>query len=85
MPDANDLHGRLDALGEKLKVAREALAAKNMLRDGHHLSSGELMARHAFLKSEVDVEMVDLESHGYHVSALEQDMMIWLASVDLEI
>ncbi|MHA3915363.1 3-ketoacyl-ACP reductase [Halovulum sp. GXIMD14793] len=84
MSDKTDLHTRLDALSEKIESARKTLDFKGKLKDGHHLTTGEMEARYAFLKSEVDGEMADLESHGHHVSALEQDVMTWLAGVDLD-
>ncbi|MCF8484646.1 MAG: 3-ketoacyl-ACP reductase [Rhodobacteraceae bacterium] len=79
----HDLHDRLDALGQKLTDAKAKLDFKNSLHDGHRLSNGELLARHAFLKAELDGDIADLQAHGKHISALEEDAMTWIKSVDL--
>ncbi|WP_371228208.1 3-ketoacyl-ACP reductase [Roseovarius sp. 2305UL8-3] len=84
MSEAAKLHDRLDALAKQLAGAREKLSFKKNLKDGHHLSSGEMKARYAFLKSEIDGEISDLEAHGHHVNALEQDVMTWLKAVDID-
>lgn len=78
-----NLHERLDALGQKLTDAKAKLDFKNSLHDGHRLSNGELLARHAFLTAALDGYVADLQAHGKHVSALEQDAMTWINSVDL--
>lgn len=78
-----NLHDRLDALGQKLTDAKAKLDFKSSLHDGHRLSNGELLARHAFLTAALDGYVADLQAHGKHVSALEQDAMTWINSVDL--
>jgi hypothetical protein len=53
------------------------------LNDGHNLTSGELMARQAFLKDTLDKEISEIEVHDHHVTALEQDALNWINSIDL--
>ncbi len=77
-----DLHDRLDELGRKLTDAKTRLKLRNSLHDGHKLTNGELLARHEFLKRALNDEIADFEVHGHRVSALEQDAMIWINSID---
>lgn len=78
-----DLHDRLDKLEQSLSAAKAKLDFKNALHDGHTLTNGELMARHAYLKAALNAEIADFEAHGKRVSALEQDAMTWIHSLDI--
>lgn len=78
----NELHDRLEALERKLNEVSALLELKKELHDGHKLTNGELRARHDFLKSALDGQIADAEAHGQRVSALEQDTMSWIASID---
>ena len=84
MPKTKNLHNRLDVLSKHLDDACEQLEFKGKLRDGHHLSNGELRARYAFLRSDIGGKMASLEAHGHHVGALEQDVMTWVKGLDLD-
>ena len=77
-----DLHDRLDKLGKKLTDMKSKLEFKNSLHDGHKLANGELLARHEFLMHALNGEIADFEAHGHRVSALEQDAMNWINSID---
>jgi len=79
----NDLHARLDVLSEKIASAKKDLQDHNNWSDGHKLTSGELLARHAFLKSELEGEVEALEVHGHHVSDFEASVREWFDSLDL--
>jgi hypothetical protein len=83
MASAKDLHTRLAALEEKLTNARQKIEFKRGLNDGHNLTSGELMARHAFLVDALSQEVAEFETHDRHVTALEQDAITWINSIDL--
>jgi hypothetical protein len=83
MPTRDELHDKLEAIGAKLESARQQMVFKRGLNDGHNLTSGELAARYAFLKEKLDEEATELEVHDHHVSALEQDTINWINSIDL--
>ena len=83
MASLEELHARLDAVSAKLESTRALMEFKRGLNDGHNLTSGELMARYTFLKDALDREVAELEAHDHHVSALEQDAINWINSVDL--
>lgn len=83
MATMEELHGRLDAVGAKVEAARKEMEFKHRLNDGHNLTSGELLARHKFLKDKLDEEIAENEAHDHHVSALEQDVMNWINSLDM--
>jgi hypothetical protein len=83
MPSMRELHDKLDAISAKIEAAREKMEFKRGLNDGHNLTSGELMARYAFLKDTLDKEIAETEVHDHHVTALEQDAMNWINSIDL--
>ena len=83
MPTKQELHARLDALNAKLTDARSELDFKHSLNDGHHLTSGELVARYLYLKEALDNDIAAAEAHGHRVGALEQDAMTWIESIDL--
>lgn len=79
----DQLHARLDELERKISETRRVLDALNSWHDGHHLTAGELEARHAFLKAQLEGEITDLEAHGHHVSRLEASLRQWVDGVDL--
>lgn len=78
MTNSNELHSRLDALDARILEKQETLKAKNSWHDGHLLTSGELKARYAYLKSKVDADIDDLGVHGHHVTLLEKAVMEWI-------
>lgn len=78
------LHARLDAVSEKIAEAKRQLDQQGRWNDGHRLDTGELRARHAFLKSELDDEIEDLEAHGERVSNLEVSVRKWLDGLFLK-
>jgi hypothetical protein len=41
------------------------------------------MARYKYLKETLDAEIAETEAHDHHVTALEQDTLNWINSVDL--
>jgi len=83
MPSISELHDKLNAISAKIEAARQKMDFKQGLNDGHNLTSGELMARYAFLKDTLDKEVAEIEVHDHHVTALEQDALNWINSVDL--
>lgn len=83
MTTISALQNKLDALSAKIEGARKQMEFKRGLNDGHNLTSGELMARYAFLKDMLDKEVAEIEVHDHHVTALEQDALNWINSVDL--
>ena len=83
MSDRQDLLKRLDDISGKIEQARQKLKQHDKWHDLHHLSAGELEARHAYLKTELECEVVGLESHGKHVTLLEQSLLNWLHKVDI--
>jgi hypothetical protein len=85
VPTNDDLHARLEAISAKIDAARGQMELKHGLNDGHNLASGELKARYKFLKSALDEHVASLEAHGHHVSALEQDAMAWIKSIDMDL
>jgi hypothetical protein len=84
MASKNDLHDRLDHLEQRLNDTKEKLAFKKALHDGHKLTNGELLARYRYLLGELDGEITDLSAHGHRVTALEQDALNWINSIDLD-
>lgn len=83
MPTMEELHERLDAVSARLDSARREIDFERALNDGHNLTSGELLARYRYLKDTLDGQIASLEAHDRHVSALEQDAMAWINSIDL--
>ena len=83
MPSQDELHGRLDALRKTLEETEKALKTRSKWTKGHRLTAGEMAARHAFLRSEVERETRDLEAHGHHVRGLEESFGEWLESLNL--
>ena len=83
MPTMEDLHKKLDDISAKVEHARSRMDFERGLNDGHNLSSGEILARYKFLKGILDEEIADIEAHDHHVSALEQDALNWINSIDL--
>ncbi|MGR3804867.1 3-ketoacyl-ACP reductase [Marinibacterium profundimaris] len=83
MPSTTDLHDRLDKIAARLDAARQKMAFRRGLNDGHNLTSGELIARHRFLKETLDRDVAEIEVHDHHVSALERDVLAWINSIDL--
>ena len=83
MPTIDELHMKLDAIRAKVEDARQQMDFKHGLNDGHNLSSGELLARYEFLKGTLGQEIKETEAHDHHVSALEQDALNWINSIDL--
>ncbi|WP_139837725.1 3-ketoacyl-ACP reductase [Roseovarius litorisediminis] len=81
--EESDLHDRLEALSAKISKARTRLDNLKAWSDGHRLSSGELEARYRYLKSELNGEIKDMETHGHHVSKLEASLREWLDSLEL--
>ena len=61
------------------------LKAEASWNDGHRLTSGELDARYRFLKSQLNSELKDAETHGHHVSNLETSVREWVDSLELKI
>lgn len=84
MTDRRRLHDRLQALKQRIEDARAALSQRDALTDGHRLTAGELEARYAFLKKQLDVEVADVEAHERHVSGLEQSVLGWLDGLDFD-
>lgn len=83
MPTMKELHARLDVVSAEVEAARKEMEFKRGLNDGHNLTSGELLARHKYLKDKLDEEIAENEAHSHHVSALEQDVRSWINSLDL--
>jgi len=83
MPTVNELSERLDAINAKVENARQRIDFKRGLNDGHNLTSGELMARYEFLKHTLNDEVTEIGAHDHHVSALEQNALNWINSIDL--
>jgi hypothetical protein len=83
MATMNELHDRLKAISEKVEQARQQVDFKRGLNDGHNLTSGELLARYEFLQDTLEAEVADIEVHDHHVSALEEDALNWINSIDL--
>ena len=83
MPTMKELHDRLKAVSEKVEQARQQVDFKRGLSDGHNLTSGEILARYEFLQKTLKAEMADTQVHDHHVSALEEDALNWINSVDL--
>jgi hypothetical protein len=83
MATMKELHDRLKAISEKVEQARQQVDFKRGLNDGHNLTSGELLARYEFLQNTLEAEVADIEVHGHHVSALEEDALNWINSIDL--
>jgi len=78
-----ELHDRLKVISEKVEQARQQVDFKRGLNDGHNLTSGELLARYEFLQNTLAAEVADIEVHDHHVSALEEDALTWINSIDL--
>lgn len=83
MPTMEELHKKLDDISAKVEHARSRMDFERGLNDGHNLSSGEILARYKFLKESLDREIAEMETQHHHVSALEQDAMNWINSIDL--
>ncbi|MEL6520854.1 MAG: 3-ketoacyl-ACP reductase [Pseudomonadota bacterium] len=83
MSDKTSLHQRLDDLDVKISKALTHLEEKKLWNFGHHLSSGQLKARYAFLKEQIDHEAHDAEVHGHHVGNLERSVMEWVAGLEI--
>jgi len=83
MPTIDELHVKLEAISAKVEDARQQMNFKHGLHDGHNLSSGELLARYEFLKGTLAQDIKETEAHDHHVSALEQDALNWINSIDL--
>lgn len=83
MPTMDELHDKLEAISAKVENARQQMEFKRGLNDGHNLTSGELLARYEFLKDKLNEEVAEIEVHDHHVSALEQDALNWINSIDL--
>ena len=79
-----ELHDRLEQLEQQLNETKSKLDLKNALHDGHKLTNGELLARYRYLMGELDGEIADLSAHGHRVTALEQDAINWINSIDLD-
>ena len=79
-----ELHDRLEQLEQQLNETKSKLDFKNALHDGHKLTNGELLARYRYLMGELDGEIADLSAHGHRVTALEQDALNWINSIDLD-
>jgi predicted nuclease with TOPRIM domain len=84
MASKNDLHDRLDQLEQRLNATKEKLVFKKALHDGHKLTSGELLVRYRYLRDQLEGEIADLSEHGHRVTALEQDALNWINSIDLD-
>jgi hypothetical protein len=84
MASMNELHNRLEQLEKRLSETKSMLDFKQTLHDGHRLTNGELLARYRFLMGELDGEIADLSAHGHRVTALEQDALNWINSIDLD-
>jgi hypothetical protein len=81
MDDRDRLHARLDALNARIEARRTRLRELDEWTDGHHLTSGELLARYRYLKEKVDADIRDLDVHGHHVSGLEASVMAWVKGI----
>ena len=84
MTDRRQLHDRLEALKDRIERTRAALDRRDALTDGHRLTAGELEARYAFLKKQLDAEVADVVVHERHVSGLEQSVLGWLDGLDFD-
>lgn len=84
MTSKNELHDRLQKLENRLSETKSKLDFKQALHDGHRLTNGELLARYRYLMGELDGEIADLSAHGHRVTALEQDALNWINSIDLD-
>ncbi len=73
---ADDIHGRLRALGADLAAAEARIKAAGA--GAHAATNAELKARYQALNAQVTAENADLEAHGHHVSALESSVRMWL-------
>lgn len=81
MDDQDQLHARLDALNSRIEAERAHLKEVGEWSDGHHLTSGELLARYRYLKGKVDADIRDMEAHGRHVSGLEASVIAWTKGI----
>tara|TARA_R100000687_G_scaffold65543_2_gene54251 strand:+ start:456 stop:701 length:246 start_codon:yes stop_codon:yes gene_type:complete len=79
----DDLHTQLDAQAAQIDKTRSEAKAKEAWHDGHHLTAGELEARYAYPKGELDREVADADAHGRHVSNLEYSVRQWIDGRDL--
>jgi hypothetical protein len=79
----DDLHSRLEALAARIASTRSELKAKESWHDGHHLTAGEMEARYAYLRKELQGEIADLEAHGHRVTKLELSVRQWIDGLDI--
>jgi K+-transporting ATPase c subunit len=80
---ADDIHGRLKALGADLAAAEARLTAAGSSE--HAATNAELKARYEALNAQVKAENADLEAHGHYVSALESSVRMWLDRIALDV
>jgi hypothetical protein len=69
MASLEELHARPKAISTKLEEARAKMEFSRGVHDGNNLTSGELIARHAFLRDALYQEIAEFETHCHHVSA----------------
>jgi len=77
------LDDRLKALSAKIDSAESELRNRDKWQDQHRLTAGELRARHAFLKGEINETMSKESHHGKRVTLLEREVEKWVDELDL--
>ena len=83
MASLEELHARLNAVSGRLQSTRAKVELKRGPNDGRNRTSGELVARDAFLKDALEWEVSDLKTHDHRASALEQHATNWIKNVAL--
>lgn len=79
----NDLHARLDRLGQTIKKTRERMKHEaHLFHDDMHLTATELKERYHALQGRLRSDAADAEVHDGHVSDLEKSVRQWLDSID---
>lgn len=74
----DQLHERLETLTSKIDDKVAALKLKQSWHDGHELSVKEMKEKYQFLKSQLDEQIQELETHDHYVTVLERDVLNWI-------
>ena len=79
------LSTRLAELDMQIKQAKEKLRLQHALYAEHGPSLDELAARYAKLDQMLEREVANEESHGHHVSQLEQAVRAWMNHMNFDL
>ncbi|RMF37492.1 MAG: 3-ketoacyl-ACP reductase [Alphaproteobacteria bacterium] len=84
MADIDELHRRLEEIGNKIRAAKALAEEKAAWTKTNELTAEELMRRHAYLEKQLESEVADLEAEGLHVTELEKSVLAWIDGIELE-